>query len=344
MHRRITLFVLSVLDQGGTQPLPLWLFYAGDALPTSLDTPILLLAFNRPDLTARVFQRIREVRPKALFVAADGARPDRPDEAMLCDAARAVVERVDWPCNVQTLFQSEHKGCKRGVQSGISWFFENVESGIILEDDCVPAISFFGYCQELLQRFRNVDPVMMIAGTNRLREWKSREQSYHASYYGGVWGWATWRRAWMHYDPAMARWERHADRELVRTLLGDEQQFRWRAAQFDAVHRGEVDTWDWAWVFARLVRGGVSLVPSRNLVANVGFDARATHTVNSRSRWADLPTFEMPLPLRHPATLEVDRHYDRTYYTHMARRSRLASLLPHRVQTVAREVLYGKTG
>lgn len=165
-----------------------------------LSTPVLLIIFKRPDTTRQVLQAIRQVKPRQLFVAADGPRPDHPDEAEKCHQTRAVIEEVDWKCEVQTLFQQRNLGCGPGPVTGpvtaITWFFHNVEQGIILEDDCLPDLSFFRFCEELLDRYRYTEQIMHISGNNFLYGRKRGSASYYFSKYTHVWGWATWRRAW----------------------------------------------------------------------------------------------------------------------------------------------------
>lgn len=142
------------------------------------ETPVLLIIFNRPDATRQTLDAIRRVRPRQLFVAADGPRPDKPTDPERCQAARAVIHEVDWPCAVQTLFRAENRGCGHGPAEAITWFFGQVEAGIILEDDCVPEESFFPYCQSLLEHYQHDDKVYMISGTNALRKWPFSKSSY----------------------------------------------------------------------------------------------------------------------------------------------------------------------
>jgi len=164
------------------------------------NTPILFLVFNRPNTTQRVFNVIRQVKPKQLFVAADGPRRDKGADEEKCEATREIVKQIDWDCEVKTLFREENLGCGKAVSSAITWFFENVEEGIILEDDCLPNLDFFGYCEELLDRYRDNREVMFIGGDNFQKGKKWGDASYYFSAYNHVWGWATWKRTWDIYD------------------------------------------------------------------------------------------------------------------------------------------------
>lgn len=305
--------------------------------------PVLMIVFNRPEKTRQAFEQVRKARPAQLFLAADGPRPDRPEDVARCEQTRAIVTAVDWPCTVETLFRDRNLGCKRGVEEGITWFFSQVAAGIILEDDCVPAPSFFPYCAELLERYRDAEDVMMVSGTNILGQWKPERQSYHFSYNYNIWGWATWRRAWARYDPAMSKWADPAVKDSIRRILGN-QQFRRSRAQFDSVYEGRVDTWDWAWNLAMLAHGGVAALPARNLVTNIGFDHEATHTKNEWSQRAGLATHELTFPLTPPPTRAPDREYDRLVHAHhTSAYSRLAALLPAAVQEPARTAFHKLT-
>lgn len=168
--------------------------------------PTLFLIFNRPDLTAEAFSRIREAAPSQLFVAADGPCAGHPEDENLCQQARDVATRVDWDCDVHTLFRDENLGCKEAVSSAITWFFEHVEAGIILEDDCVPDLSFFPYCGKLLSRYAEDERIFAIGGNNFQPQGREYTASYYYSVYVHIWGWATWRRAWKHYDGKLERW------------------------------------------------------------------------------------------------------------------------------------------
>lgn len=171
-----------------------------------LNVPVLLLIFNRPDTTQRVFHEIRGASPLQLFISADGPRENKPGEFEKCQITRDIVRQVDWDCEVYTNFRDKNLGCKIAVSSAIDWFFENVEEGIILEDDCLPSFSFFRFCEELLEKYRDDERIMQIGGTNLLSEWQRSDDSYYFSKYGAIWGWATWRRAWQYYDVNMKLW------------------------------------------------------------------------------------------------------------------------------------------
>lgn len=268
----------------------------------SLATPVAFIIFNRPEPTRQVFEAIRRARPSRLLVVADGPRSGRPGEPERCAAARAVIREVDWPCEVQTNFAETNLGCRARVSSGISWVFEMVEEAIILEDDCLPHPDFFPFCAELLERYRDDERVMHIGGANFQGGRRHGEASYYFSRYAHVWGWASWRRAWRHYDVKMARWPGEASQVLARFEHPSEYRF-WRHI-WDQSAAGKFDTWDYQWVYACAARDGLAVIPNQNMVTNIGFGPDATHTVSS-SAMSAIPAHSCGWPLRHPA--EVSR-------------------------------------
>jgi hypothetical protein len=283
-----------------------------------LRSPLLFLVFNRPDTTARVFERIRRARPPRLYVASDGPRDTREGESERVSRVRAIATAVDWPCEVKTLFHEHNLGCRTAVSGGIDWFFANEEEGIILEDDVVPDESFFRFCDELLERYRSVDTVMMISANHLHGAAYRPDSSYFFSRYMHVWGWASWRRAWSHYDVTMARWPAEKAAGFLRcTFLGDERLAAFWEANFDATHSGRIDTWDFQWVFATMLREGLAAAPAGNLARNIGFSAEATHTGDPTAFGADLPLEPLEFPLRHPREVSRDLAADAWEENHL---------------------------
>lgn len=277
-----------------------------------LETPVLFIAWNRPDETAKSFEAIRAVRPSRLFIAADG--PRMPAESRLTDAVRAIAtEFVDWPCEVRTRFSDSNLGCRAGVTQAIDWFFSHVEAGIIVEDDCVAHPEFFTFCDEMLRRFENDPRVLHISGDNTAAVQIAQDWSYCFIRYPHIWGWATWRRAWDLYDRDLAQWDvirRHgAAEDLFDT---EEQAHRWIPV-FDRLHAsGQPDTWDWQWAATCFINGGLAVQPITNLVSNVGFNERATHTSKFSER-ADAAA-DAIFPLRHPPFVHHHRPAERQVF------------------------------
>jgi hypothetical protein len=265
----------------------------------SLPTSVLFLIFNRPDTTQQVFDEIRKAQPSQLFVAADGPRKDRHADYELCKKTREIIQKVDWDCRVSTLFRDENLGCKYAVSSAIDWFFSNVEEGIILEDDCVPDQSFFPFCQELLEKYRNDKRVMMISGDNFQFGRKRTDYSYYFSRYCHIWGWATWRRAWVHYDVEMKLWPKVKQFDLIKDFLQDSGAENYWKRIFDKTYSNKINTWDYQWVFACWTQNGLSIAPNINLISNIGCDSSATHP-STDSCNSNIPANRIDIPLRHP--------------------------------------------
>ncbi len=275
------------------------------------NTPVAFIIFNRPDTTERVFAEIAKAKPKKLLVVADGPRANRAGEAEKCAATRAIIGRVDWDCEVLTNYSEVNLGCKRRVSSGIDWVFEQVEEAIILEDDCLPDPSFFRYCQELLERYRYDQRIGMISGDNFQFGNHRSDDSYYFSKYVHIWGWATWRDRWAGtYDVNLTKWPEIRDGSWLADMVGNVREAVFWQKIFERVHLGEIDTWDYQWVFANWLEGRINVIPSVNMISNVGFSQDATHTTGV-SDLANLPTASIEFPLKHPVGLFKNIQADR---------------------------------
>lgn len=242
--------------------------------------PILFLVFNRPKETAVVFEAIRKAKPRQLFVAADGPRANRPADADNCKAVRDIINQVDWECEVKTLFREHNMGCRNAVSEGISWFFDNVEEGIVLEDDCLPHPSFFDYCATLLAYYRDNEEVMHIGANNFQDGIKRGEGSYYFSKIPHIWGWASWRRAWQHYDVGLGGWKEFLKTGSKQVPFTSAFEKAYWMQTFNRVQAGEIDTWDYQWTYALMKKGGKAISPQVNMVSNIGFGNDATHNNN----------------------------------------------------------------
>lgn len=266
-----------------------------------LNTPVAFIIFNRPDTTARVFAEIAKAKPPKLLVVGDGPRANRPGEAEKVAAARAIIDRVDWDCEVLTNFSDVNLGCKRRPASGIDWVFEQVEEAIILEDDCLPDLTFFRFCQELLERYRYDQRIAMISGDNFQFGYQRSDDSYYYSRYTHIWGWASWRDRWQNtHNLDLVHWPKVRDEGLINDMLPNHQEADYWAAIFERVYRGELDScWDYQWTFACWLQGRLTILPNQNLISNIGFGVEATHT-SVECEVANLPVEAMTFPLRHP--------------------------------------------
>jgi len=266
----------------------------------ALSTPVLFLIFNRPETTFQVFKAIQKVKPLRLLIAADGPRTDRPEDTDLCANARKIATAVDWECEVKTLFRERNLGCQRAVSSAIDWFFENVDEGIILEDDCLPVPTFFRYCQELLYYYRHDHRIGMISGANFQFGNRHNDDSYYFSKYFHIWGWASWRDRWAgSYDVNMTKWPRIRDEGWLADMVGEPSEASYWQPIFESVYHGEIDTWDYQWLFTNWVEGRLSITSAVNLISNIGFGDNASHT-KWRSIFSGMKTDDISFPLKHP--------------------------------------------
>jgi hypothetical protein len=276
-----------------------------------LQTPIALIVFNRPSQTARVLARIAQVKPRKLLLIADGPRPHKPGEDLLCDEVRRIATQIDWPCQLETNFADRNMGCRDRVVSGLNWAFELVEEAIILEDDVLADLSFFPFCENLLIRFRDDSRVSMITGFNIIERDLHTKYSYFFSQMTHVWGWATWRESWSRYDRNLRHWPEIKASGLLREVFDQQGEVDFWTVLFDKMHSGMgPDTWDYQWGYTNLINNTVSVVPRVNLVENIGFGSDATHTVNPIDN-PDLKQHSMDFPLVHPPSFLPLRSMDR---------------------------------
>ena len=275
----------------------------------ALETPIAFFVFNRPEPTARVFESIARQRPKNLLLISDGPRLYREDDESLVKQTREVISKVDWPCEVRCNFSDVNLGCRTRMATGITWAFEQHEELIILEDDCLPGPSFFEFCEQMLHRYRDQPRVMMISGDHFQADYFSND-SYRFSRYFHIWGWASWRRAWNHYDVDMQEWPQIRDSGTFRNLLNNEPEAEFWTTLYDRQFHGLIDSWDYPWEFAGMLNDGLAVLPNQNLVTNIGFGDDATHTKDPESTWANMPATNLSLPLRHPDRIVADWQAD----------------------------------
>lgn len=277
-----------------------------------LKTPVAFMVFNRPDTTERVFAAIRQAQPEILLVVADGPRLGLPGEAERCAEVRAIIENIDWPCTVHKNYSDVNLGCKVRVSSGLDWVFTEVEEAIILEDDCLPHPDFFPFCEKLLEQYRHDERVTMIGGTNYLVDRLQVPESYVFSRYFPIWGWASWRRAWRQYDLSMQNWPRFRKEGQLRGFYADRYMRRFLTSSFDGAYSGRINTWDIQWFFACLFNNGLSIVPSRNMISNIG-------TVGAHASGYSANNFFHIFPcdlekISHPEYVSQNLLYDKPFF------------------------------
>lgn len=294
-----------------------------------LTPPILFLVFNRPDTTARVFDAIRAAQPTRLYIAADGPRADRPGEAERCAEVRRIATAVDWPCEVKTLFRDRNLGCRLGVGTAIDWFFEHEQEGIILEDDTLPDPTFFEYCAQLLERYRDDGRVMAVCGGGYGEARRFRGASYAFSRVFDPWGWASWRRAWEKHDDSFPGLDKFGPRFRSIGPTGFDCNAYW-LRMFEKTRAGIFDSWAFPWVFSIFKCRGLVTYPSTNLISNLGFRADATHTLpranGEPSQNAEMPIIPLRMPMAHPRHVRNNLGFEIDFYKRRLELTRLSPM------------------
>lgn len=275
-----------------------------------LNTPILLIAFNRPSLTKEVFKKIRDAKPNKLYIAIDGPRKKFQFDKEKINQVYNIFEDIDWHCKTSFLKRDVNLGCKIAVSEAINWFFSQESKGIILEDDCVPNSDFFIYCQELLNRFENNPEIQMITGNNFQDGITRGDSSYYFSKLTHVWGWATWKRAWDKYDVNMSFWPKFKNSKEFKNVFKDKKATNHFRSIFDAVHKGKIDTWDYQWNACVWFNQGLCVTPNQNLVTNIGFGVDATHTKDVNEKHKGSRPTDKILPLDHAKKIVRNQEAD----------------------------------
>lgn len=273
-----------------------------------ISAPVAFFIFNRPHLTSKVYERIRAARPSRLLIVADGPRPSRPEDAQLCRDTREIVSSPDWPCELLTNFADENLGCRLRLSSGLDWVFQQVPESIILEDDCLPCASFFSFCSQMLSRYRDDSRIMHISGDNYQDGKRRGHASYFFSRYPLSWGWASWRRAWRYYDVNILSWPLAYRQRWLKSVSDSRREFWYWEDIFDKLYRGQIDTWDYQWVFACWRQGALSILPNENLVTNIGSGPDATHFTEGHST-IGIPTHDLN-EVTHPGVVTRDKEAD----------------------------------
>lgn len=270
-----------------------------------METPVVFTIFNRPSLTQRVFDAIKQVKPKKLLVIADGPRNE--SEKLQCDKTRSIIDQVDWDCEILKNYSDTNMGCKNRISSGLDWAFNTVDRAIIIENDCLPDISFFKFCEDLLEKHRDDTEIMHIGGNffqHRNTNFKNSD-SYYFSNIPHIWGWATWSRAWKLYDVNMKKWPEVKASGEIKLKIKNPAVYEYWETVWDQYYNKKIDSWDGQWTFACLLNSGLSITPCTNLVSNIGFGPEAMHTKNDKSIFSNIPLKPALFPLVHPKNRSV---------------------------------------
>lgn len=244
-----------------------------------MNTPLLLIVFNRPELTKQVFEKICNMKPSKLYIAGDGPREGFENENEKVKKVRKIFTNINWSCEVKTLFSDYNLGCKKACIKAIDWFFENEEKGIILEDDCLPHPDFFNFCENLLEIYNNDEKVSFISGTNFQNNNFRGDASYYFSKYVHIWGWATWKKSWKKYNVGNIEfWPKWCETSDFKDKLPDNVERKYWKNIFNKIYLNKIDTWDYPLTCSVLHKGGLTAIPNVNLIKNIGFGDDATHT------------------------------------------------------------------
>lgn len=279
----------------------------------SFNIPIALIIFNRPETLKRVLSAIRNVRPCRLFVIADGPRKHIAADIKNCQATRALIDTIDWDCEIIREYSDVNLGCGQRPYTGITKAFENFEECIILEDDCIPELSFFRFCEELLEKYKHDERVMMISGNHHLLKKVPVDTSYFFSRNTITSGWATWRRAWRYYDFEMKLWPEVKKSGWLFNVLGDRSIVGYWEKLFDRCYKDrDRHYWDYQWTFTCWSQNALTIIPDRNLVSNIGFgQLGGSHYQNAQCPFGNLPTRAMNFPMVHPRLMIPNSMADR---------------------------------
>lgn len=299
--------------------------------------PILFVIFNRPEIAAKSFLKIKEIAPQKLYIAQDGARNNVLDESkIVLETRERIMNMIDWPCDVKTLFQEQNLGCGRGVCTAISWLFNSEERGIILEDDCVVDLSFFKFMEEMLELYKDDQRIGMVAGSNLISSYRESRSSYFFSRYKSCWGWGTWRRSWINIDMDM-KWRN----DYLMDIINNSGYYakgtsKW-LHQLKCIDEDYVSAWDWQWYFSLAAQNQLCVYPSVNLVSNIGNDKNATHTSFGS---ITVKSQELKFPLTPPLYICPNERFDKAFWRDENKTlSRILRLIPNGLKSRAKDML-----
>lgn len=270
-------------------------------------TPVAIFIFNRPHCTEQLIKALATVRPCKLFVVADG--PRNTSDTVSCEQTRDIIDQIDWPCTILKRYSKENIGCRESIPNGLNWVFDQVETCIILEDDCIPQPSFFPFCEELLSLYKNDERIMTIGGHRSDGPNECEKESYYFSKYPSVWGWATWKKKWAKFDLNMDQWNALKDSNWLSTILPNVKAIEYWKRIFDKMKNG-MNTWDYALAYSCWLHHGLSIRSKVNMISNVGFGEDATHTRQPELKGVYANPIDIKFPLIHPNLIRIDEAAD----------------------------------
>ena len=277
-----------------------------------LTTPVMFCIFRRMETTKMVFEKIREAKPSKLYIVSDAARDNVPGEDIKVQAVRDYVEsNIDWPCEVKKNYAATNMGCGKRMPTGISWVFEHEQEAIILEDDCVPDASFFRYCQEMLEHYRDNEDIMLISGNNPIASAYNIKEAYDYTKIPFIWGWATWARAWKKYDFELSDWPRQKNNPIWKNVFTKKAYWLY-TAEFDDLHKQAFDAWDYQVIYTVVINDMLCVVPAESHVLNIGFEEESTHTKDAPS-WMKQDIKPVSFPIEFNDIIRRNEEFDKAY-------------------------------
>lgn len=302
------------------------------------DIPILFIIFKRPEIAQKAFAQIKKVMPSKLYIACDGPRINVGDEKLLVEKTKSIIlSMIDWPCEVKTLFQEENLGCAHGVYTAINWLYDNEESGIILEDDCVVQDSFFPFVSEMLEKYENDNRIGMIDGANYIDY--DIKDSYCFSKYKSTNGWATWKRAWDKMDMNMAWRGTSSEHDIIKNTGFNSMDIKYWKYRINLIDQNYVSAWDWQWYFTLASQNQLSIFPKVSLVTNIGFGEGATHT-GGKIQKEYIASKELEFPLIHPPYVLPNYNFDKAFYkSNNSLFYTLMRFIPNSVKTIVKKIV-----
>lgn len=291
-----------------------------------LNTPVALIFFTRYDTFEKVFAEVRKAKPKELFLIQDGPRENHSNDLENIEKCRKIAENIDWDCKVYKNYSETNLGCGRRPASGISWVFEHTDRVIILEDDCIPCETFFPYCEEMLERYKDDERISYISGLNHFEEWDCDKFSYFFTKTGAIWGWATWKRAWARYDYYVNAINNTYTKKMLLyqfcdKYAGERRIKTWEETYIDLKNNKKLSFWDAQWGIVKFSQSQFVIVPKYNQIHNIGVGASSSHAQNVNytkykkyKNFVFIPMKKLEFPLVHQDYCMCDNEYDRLVY------------------------------
>lgn len=285
----------------------------------SFKTPILLIAFNRPEKIKLIFDILKVLKPEKLFISCDGPRVNNFDDKKLCEEVRLITKKINWKCKAIYKFSKKNKTCKINVIESINWFFKHNKEGIILEDDCLPNPSFFYFCETLLKKYRNNNKIMQINGHSNNQ--KSIDgMSYYFSKINTTWGWATWRKSWKLFDKDMSDYNKIKKKEIMKYFINRDIS-DWMNVYFEKSYKKIDNIWSVYWSFSILKNNGYCISPFKSLIQNIGFDGSGTSGKYNKFKLYSKIKANNFIIKKHPANLTYNKIYDENFFYNFVKKT-----------------------